>query len=120
VKLPEGVQRYLVAVCPEHGQRASGYRQCAAGRVGANLGCSTDTEVVETIALRDLPAILDDLEKRLGALERFDPEHDETHHQDFALGNDPIVMEPWHEGDWLRRADVLAAIDSALKEGEGS
>lgn len=62
---------------------------------------------------------LSEVKEVLEKLERFDPEHDESCRQDFALGNDPIIMESYEEGDWLRRSDVLAALSSTDSEGQG-
>ena len=52
------------------------------------------------------------IRKSLETLERFDPEHEERRGGEFQLGNDAIVMEPWEEGDWLRRSDALATLDN--------
>lgn len=65
-----------------------------------------------------LRAVVEGLVEKLEGAERFDPEHDESQGSRWALGNDPIVMEPWQEGDWLRREDVLAALKQA-KEALG-
>lgn len=62
---------------------------------------------------------LSEVREALEKLERFEPEHDESSRQEFALGNDPIVMESDEEGDWLRRSDVLAAFPSTDSEGQG-
>lgn len=61
---------------------------------------------------------LSEVREALEGLERFDPENDESRRQHFALGNDPIVMEPYDDGDWLRRSDVLTALPSTDSEGE--
>jgi hypothetical protein len=57
-----------------------------------------------------LPSV-QEIRERLEKLQRFDPEQNENRHQDSDLGNEPIVMEPWSGGDWLRREAVLAALN---------
>jgi hypothetical protein len=59
------------------------------------------------------------LAEALEKLERFDPEH-EASGSEFALGNDPIVMEAYSDGDWLRRSDVLAALTDFKAKTKGS
>jgi hypothetical protein len=69
---------------------------------------------------------LDDLRNRLReAVEKlptFEPEHDESNNHPYALGNDPIVMveEEYPQGmgpaEWLRRSDVLAALDNSSSD----
>jgi hypothetical protein len=46
-------------------------------------------------------------------MKRFDPEYDESQHRDFLLGNDPITMEPWEDGEWVRYSDVQPLLAAA-------
>jgi hypothetical protein len=54
------------------------------------------------------------LRERIEKLPTFEPEHDESNPQPYALGNDPIYMAEEEYPDtmgpaqWLRRSDVLA------------
>lgn len=56
------------------------------------------------------------LRERLEKLPTFEPEHDESRPQPYALGNDPIEMaeeqypDTMGPAEWLRRSDVLAAL----------
>ncbi len=59
------------------------------------------------------------LRERLEQLERFDPEHDESHRAEYQHGNAAIVMEPWEEGNWLRRSDVLGVLDTLTQQEVG-
>jgi hypothetical protein len=97
--LPEGVERYDLETDDRAGRMVPSsvgryFRITSLPAIEAHLATRLQSEVRE----------------RLEKLERFDPE--------FGDDNRTCVeMEPWHEADWLRRSDVLDALD-APKHGE--
>lgn len=49
-------------------------------------------------------------------IQRYEPEHNERRGQEFALGNDPIVMEPYADGEWVKHSDHLELLAAADRE----
>jgi hypothetical protein len=76
----------------------------------------SDTDVGVTARLDSIRGQATQQERKriraaLEALERLGPEHDESSRQEYALGNDPIVMSPCEDGDYLDRAAALTSLN---------